>query len=328
MGKFEETIAVAVREEVSESLLRLNYLTGGKIFWVFNSADVAYTDGSFVREFGNKGRIFTSVENANAAVTTNRNDIVFLNGQNIHNVDALLDVTKSRIHYIGLDSGDRMIQHGARIGLSDVTADIIATIRVSGTRNTFRNLKIENTGTHANSVAAVIGNGDEGTLWKNCSFQKQSDLGETTVSDFENRSDSANFINCEFGFSTLLITAARRSLWFKASGATRSKDNRFYRCRFVCQSSSSAYVFVEVNTTASLAFTTLFEDCTFYASLVASGAAIVDAIQSILGLVEGELAFVNPHSFNCTNLCATVKNQVFISGPISSAQGGEAIAAG
>lgn len=281
-----------------------------------------------IRFFGtNASDGTTPLEQAYAAMESNNNDVVLLDGNSTHLVSGLLNVTKSRCHFFGMDGGNRLVQQGAKIELSAVATDQTANIQVTGTRNAFHNLKIGNWGTHANSVASVIGHGDEGTLWDHCSFQKLSDLGVATVSDFECRSDSATFLDCEFGFSTLAISAARRSLWFKASGATRAKDCRFRDCRFVVQSSSSAYVFVEVNDTNSLAFSTIFERPVFYAANVASGADITDAVQSFSGLVEGEILLVDPHSIGCTNMCVSVADGVFISGPVSSGQGGEAIQA-
>ena len=303
----------------------------GRIFVVVGASDVAVKKDMmkemFVPDSQGQLRFYATVEAAYADVVSNADDVILLSGHSTHTVAAQLSIAKNRVHFIGMDGGDRMIQQGAKIDLADNTADIVSTIVVSGTRNTFKNLKIMNAGTHANSVAAVIGNGDEGTVWKNCSFQKLSDLGETTVSDFECRSDSPSFINCEFGFSTLVITAARRSLWFKASGATRAKDCRFDHCRFIVTSSANAYVFVEVNDASSLAFSTIFIEPIFEACLVSTGSAIVNAIQSFSGLVDGQISLVNPHSFNCTNMCATVTDQVKISGPVASAQGGEGIAA-
>jgi len=261
-------------------------------------------------------RFYTSLETAYDDATSNNNDIILLDGDGTHTVASGITWSKNRVNVMGMDGGDRLIQQGAKIQLATNTVDTTATITVSGIRNSFRNLKIMNSGTHANSVAAVIGNGDEGTLWKNCTFQKLSDLGETAVSDFECRSDSSSFIDCEFGFSTLVITAARRSLWFKASGATRAKDCRWRNCRFVVCSSSATYNFIDVDTTASLAFSTIFDNCIFEAVLTSTGSAITNAVQSVSGLVEGQMSFINPAAFHCTNFCDTVTDQVHIIGPV------------
>lgn len=270
-------------------------------------------------------RFFTDLKSAYDATTTNNNDVILLDADGTHDLDdGMLTVSKNRIHFIGMDGGERMVQQGAKIQLGDNTADAAATITVTGTRCSFRNLKILNSGTHANSVAAVIGGGDEGTLWKNCSFQKQSDLGVASVSDFECRSDSPTFLDCEFGFDTLTQTAARATLWLKASGATRAKNIRMRDCRFICASTSATKSFILVASTASLNFTNIFENCIFSNSLVGSAAALNDAITSVSGLVEGSMLFVNPAS-DTTEFCSAVTDQVKVVGSAVSAQAGEAV---
>lgn len=302
--------------------------TFGRIFVVFNSNDSSSPNYQAMQEIANVDpeglvRFYTSLSAAYDATTSNNNDVILLDARSTHKVSGMLTISKNRIHFIGMDGGDRLIQQGAKISLTDNAVDAVATLKVTGTRCTFRNLKIGNAGTHTNSVTAVLGDGDEGTLWKNCSFQKTSDLGESEVSDFEIRSDSATFIDCEFGMSTLTITAARRALWIKELGGVRMKDCRFRDCRFTVQSSNSGYHFIELENLSSLGFSNYWIDCIFDATLVASGSAITNAVTSVASLVDGSLCFANPVSFNCTNFCNVNSTQVLTYGPVTSAQGGE-----
>ena len=301
----------------------------GNIFIVMNSANsdegnYQHLQDIFVNDPDGRVRFYTSLESAYDATESNNNDVILLDANSSHEVDAQLSVSKNRVHFIGMDGGDRLIQQGVKIKLSDNTADIASTIVVSGTRCSFRNLKILNSGTHANSIAAVIGNGDEGTVWKNCSFQKQSDLNQTGVSNFECRSDSPTFIDCEFGFDTLTVTVARANFLIKASGATRAKNIRMRNCTFTVASTAATASHILVSSTASLNFTNVFVDCVFLNSLVGSAAALNDSVTSVSGLIEGSMLFVRPAA-ESTEFCTAVTDQVKVVGPAVSAQTGEAV---
>lgn len=305
--------------------------TFGRIFIVMDPDDTDEQNYKMMQEiFGGdpdgKVRFYTSLESAYGAVESNNNDVIALDGNSTHLVDDLLTAAKNRVHFIGFDGslGKRPILQGAKIALSDATVDAAATLSVTGVRNTFRNLKITNSGTHANSVAAAIGDGDEGTLWEGCSIQKLSDLGEAAVSDFLCRSDSPTFRNVEFGFDTLTQTAARATFRFTNSGGTRAKNVRAYDCIFTCASTAATKSHILVTNTSSLNNTNVFKDCIFLNSLVGSAAALNDAVTSVSSLVEGSLLFINPAS-EATEFCSAVTDQVKVVGPAVSAQAGEAV---
>ncbi len=264
-----------------------------------------------------EGRIkyYSSLESAYEEAVSNANDVILISAHSSHGLSDVLTVAKNRIHFIGMDGGDRLIQQGAKIQLTTPSTDAVSTIKVTGTRNTFRNLKITNSGTHANSVSAVIGDGDEGTLWKNCTFQKLSDLNVAAVSNFEIRSDSATFLDCEFGGDTYLLTATRPNLWIKASGATRMKNCRFRGCTFIAANTDAGNLHVDVEDTSSLAFYNVMENCNFINSIISSQSAIqaTVAVASVGSLVEGTLHFINPYS-NAASFCTT-SDQFLIYGP-------------
>jgi hypothetical protein len=238
----------------------------------------------------------------------------------------MLTVSKSRVHFFGMDSGGRITAQGAKIQLTTAgnAADNAATIKVTGTRTTFRNLKIINSGTHANSVAAMIDQG-EGTLIEDCSILKLTDLNVATVADFICRADSPTYRRVEYGFDTLVQSAARPTFWFNKDGTTRAKHVRSEDCSFVCSSSESTKSFIKVEDTSSLAFTNVFVRPVFTNALIASAsaAALDDAVTSASGLVEGSLLFVNPAS-DTTGFCSATTDQVKTYGPVTSAQAGEA----
>jgi len=69
-----------------------------------------------------------------------------------------------------------------------------------------------------------------------------------------------------------------------------------------------------VATTASLNFTNVFKNCAFLNSLVSTAAALNDAVQSVSGLVEGSMLFINPAS-EASEFCSAVTDQVKVIGP-------------
>ena len=280
---------------------------------------------------GNNGlsmdEAFATLAQAQLAVTTNKNDVILLSGVSAHNMDTMLITSKSRVHYIGLDGGGRLTAQGAKIQLNATgnAAAVVATILNTGTRNSFINLKIINSGTDAASIAGMIDEG-EGTHIENCSIMKLTDLNVATVADFICRADSPTYVNVEFGFDTLVQSAARATFWIKNDGATRAKHIRSYGCHFTCASSAATKSFILIANTSSLAFGNVFVKASFNNALVSSisAAALNDAVTSVSGLAEGNILFVDPAS-DTTEFCTAVTDKIKVVGPLVAITAGEAV---
>lgn len=313
-------------------LTKLIGATTGRTFVVMDTTDgdrdkiqqLLKTD-----EYG-QPRFYSTLAGAYAAADSNRNDVIILGAQGTHELDTMLTVSKSRVHFIGLDyllSGGRETAQRSKVQLSTTgnAAAVAATISNSGAGNTYRGLKIMNSGTDAASVAAFIDSG-EATLIEYSSIMKFTDLDQATVADFICRADSYTYKNVEFGFDTLVQTAARPTFKYLKDGSTRAKHGRVIDCIFTCASSEATKVHVSVADTSSLAFENIFIRPIFINALVssASAAALTNAVASASGLVEGNIFMVNPAS-NSTNLCAGTTDQIQVSGPVSSQQAGEAV---
>ena len=277
---------------------------------------VDYRNGSNSFSGEAPGEAFKTISKAYDSAASNRNDTILVDGDSEVLEDSKIAWSKNRIHLVGLGGG---FVHGQRARWAPSAAGVIAavdsTLEVSGVGNTFRNIKIVNTGTNAASIACLIDSG-EANWYDNCSFMKFSDLNVATVADVICRSDSCIYSHCEIGFDTLVQSAARATFWIKNSGATRMKHLKMLDCHFTCASSAATKVFILVANTSSCAFSNLFKDCIFNNALVssASAAALNDAVASVSGLVEGNLLFVNPAS-NCLEFCSGVTNQVKVIGP-------------
>ncbi|MBI4136860.1 hypothetical protein HY469_02245 [Candidatus Roizmanbacteria bacterium] len=323
MGNFTENIADRVRTLVQPDILMANLLAGGEIFWVIEDSDTDFN--SLAQRFGNKN-VFTTLTDAYNAATTNRNDIILLSGNTTHSLSAGIAWTKNRIHVIGLDGGGRLVQQGAKVQLA-TAATSAYVVKVTGVRNTFKNVKFIQAATAATGLH-VLEEGGEGNLYDHCSFVfgVVDNLDLTTATEVLCGSDSATFTKCLFGTETLLTSAARTVFTIDQVTASQEfKSNIVEECIFMISSSSATALLVGVAANTDVLFTNLFNRCVFMASLdSAGGAAITNAVASASSLVKGTLNFAFPAAFGCTNFCAGTTAQVQTYGPATSAQAGEA----
>ena len=306
--------------------------TFGRVLVVMSTSDAAKFNYGILSRYiipdsNGRVRFFNTIEAAYAEAQTGNNDVIAIDANSTHELATMLTVSKSRVHFIAFDGGGRLTAQGAKVQLSTAgnLLAVEATIKNTGTRNSFRGLKIMNSGTNAASVAGMIDQG-EGTYIERRSIMKFTDLNVATVADFICRADSYTYVDCVFGFDTLVQSAARATFWFKNSGATRAKNGTIIRPIFKCSSSEATKSFILVANTSSLAFSTIIKDPIFMNALVssASAAALNDAVTSVSGLVEGNILIVNPAS-NTTELCSAVTDLVKVVGPAVSAQAGEAV---
>ena len=212
----------------------------GKIFVVCPSTDGNYDKLTRIFRNDNSGvaRLFTTLEAAYAQCTSNNNDVILLDGHTAHTLTAPILWAKNRIHVIGMDGGERLVDQGSKV--QNLAADTVAyVIKVTGIRNTFRNIKFIQASTTATGLTVVADSG-EGTLYKNCSFifGTATNFGLTTATEFTAGCDSATFLDCTFGSDTLLTTAARQVMLFKTD-VTEPKSNVFRGCNFIISSSSA-----------------------------------------------------------------------------------------
>lgn len=300
MGNFSEQIADEVRRLIQPDVLMANILTSGEIFLVIEDSDTDFN--VMTQRFGNKN-IFTTLEAAYAACVTNRNDIILMSANTTHALSTGIAWTKNRVHVIGMDGGDRLIQQGTKIQLSGAV-DSAYVIKNTGVRNTFRNLKFIQSSTHANALTCFQFGG-EGNVYKNCSFVfgVVDNLDQATAYEALMGEDSGTFIGCEFGTETLLTSAARSVMAIDQVTTNQEfKSNRFKDCNFVISSSETTATLLKVVAATDVLFTNNFKDCTFVASIdSAGGAALAVAVKSVASLVKGTLNFHNCAGYGATN---------------------------
>lgn len=293
--------------------------TFGKIFVVMPSTDPNYDKFSKLVDFDRDGqvRLLTTLEAAYDAAVTNRNDVILLSANSSHSVSAGMAWTKSRIHVVGMDGGGRLVQQGAKV-VSTSTDDTGYVLKVTGTRNSFRNIKFIQQSTDA-AALTVVQMGGEGNLYENCSFTfgVADNLDGATTYEVVNGEDSGTFINCEFGSDTLVTSAARAVMAIdQVTSGQEMKDCRFKDCVWTIQSSEANANFIRVLATTDLKFASLFLNPIFLAAINQTNSAVTltDAVDSVSGLVEGNVLFVNPAS-NCTNFSSAITDNLKVVGP-------------
>ena len=166
-------------------------------------------------------RFYTSLSDAYDACQSNNNDVIVLDAATTHSLSGMLTWSKSRIHVIGFDGGSRLVQQGAKIEITGATA-AAAVVKVTGTRNSFRNLKVIQSSTHATALNVWQFAG-EGNLYENCSFVfgVNNNLGSANATEALFGEDSGTLIKCSFGTDVLTTSAARAVMTLDAiSGAS------------------------------------------------------------------------------------------------------------
>lgn len=296
------SIQAAVRAEVP---------VFGNILVVMNSANsdeknYQHLQDTFPVDPDGNVRFFTSLESAYTAAESNNNDVIILDGNSSHTVANGIAWSKNRVHLMGMDGGDRVIQQGAKVQTTDAAGDAYV-IKVTGVRNSFRNVKFIQVDTDA-AALHVLEEGGEGNLYKNCTFTfgVVDNLDLTTATEVLCGADSATFINCEFGTETLLTSAVRSVFTIDQVTASQEfKSNRLIDCNFIISSSETTATLLSVAAATDVLFTNLLKNCTFVASVdSAGGVALAVAVKSVASLVKGTLNFHNCAAYACTDFAS------------------------
>ena len=273
----------------------------GRILVVLPSGDVGLKKDMiremFVPDPEGKIRFFSTLQAAYTAATSNADDVILLSGHAAHAITTGIAWSKSRIHVMGMDGGDRQLQQGARC-VGATADDTGYVIKVTGTRNSFRNIKFDQASTDAAGLT-VAQFGGEGTLVKNCSFvfSVVTRLGGATTYEVIMGEDSGTFINCTFGSDTLETSAARAVMLIDQVTASQEMKSCFFKdCLFSINSSSATAHFIRVKANTDMKFSQTFVDCIFNAALTnsLSTATLTEAVENEVQAVEGNMLFIRP----------------------------------
>jgi hypothetical protein len=299
--------------------------TFGRIFVVMSPSDSADPNYQILQDVcredpEGKVRFYTTLLAAYNATTTNNNDVILMDAHSAHVIASQIAWSKSRIHVVGMESGGRYTEQGTRI-TGTVAAATAALIKVTGTRNTFRNIKFIQNDTDAAAINVVISAG-AATLWQDCSFifEVTDNLDLTTACEVLIAEDGGTFKRCVFGNDCIQSSAARYVTELNAVTGSNSGDspkhNTFIDCMWTIASTSANAIFFK--TTAAKFRNTLINPV-FHAVVMATGSAVIltKAMASIATMTDGSILVVNP-ACNCTDLCTTSTN-AFVVGVVPTA---------
>lgn len=153
-------------------------------------------------------RPFKTIAKAYSLATTNKDDVIALVGNTTHTLTEMLDVSKNRIHFIGLDGTGRYYGQNAKVSLGVTTAATdIGTVQNTGVRNSFQNIKFINSNTVAQGIYCFVEAG-EYTVLQGCEIYKDTDLDQTGAAELVMNGDSAQVIGCTIGSNVNAISGA------------------------------------------------------------------------------------------------------------------------
>jgi hypothetical protein len=288
-----------------------------------DSADYNYQvlNETFEPEDG-RVRFFTSLADAYSEAQTNNNDVICLDAHTAHTVTSMLTVSKSRVHFFGFDGGGHQVQQGARIymGVTGVATDL-APILVTGTRCSFRNLKVENASTTNQSLYGFIDNG-EGTVIENCHFLKTAGLDDSGHAHFWMAGDSLSMKNCTIGQSNVPNTAAGYGILIdgKSDSTTTTvvkecflKDIRVNMS--VGGSVQATSCFIKVADDAAMNFGNAIENFRGYNFIPVGGTIMTNGVLAPASITSGSLFLTSPAFFGCTGVSDNASAGVQIAAP-------------
>lgn len=262
------------------------------------------------------------ISTAYARATTNKDDVIVLMGSSTHVLTEMLSVTKNRVHFVGMDGTyGRMYGQNAKVSLGVTTAATdIATVKNTGVRNSFANIKFMNSNTVTEGIYCFVEAG-EYTVMTNCEIYKSTDLDVTGAAELVMNGDSAQFINCTIGsLADARSGAVIRPNVLVTNGivaAAVARDVTFKGCNFWINASNTANRFVYGANAADVERLMLFEDCRFINNGI-SAAIPAQNVAFGASLTVGMVLLNRCTSLNASTAMSTTTG-VFVDGPVPAA---------
>lgn len=304
-------------------------LTTGNVYFVIPASDSNYVEfyNKYQKVYADGSQaVHNTISSAYSAVVSNRHDVVLISANSAHAQTSMLDISKSRVHFVGMSMRGGAMGMGARsritMGVTTAATDL-AVLKNTGVGNTFRNLKFDSSNTKAESLYAVIEAG-EYAIWEGCEFYKSTDLDETGAAELVLNGDSAQFKNCVIGSLANAIsgTIVRANvLLTKEIGGSGKvmRDCVFDHCYFWRQSSHANNRFVYSAADADVERMLVFENCVFWNAANSAGTP-AQCIAGAATFTVGSILVVNPAFIKATKLSTTTG--VFVTGAATGATAG------
>ena len=308
--------------------------TFGRIFVVMSPSDSADPNFQILQEVckndpdGNV-RFFTTIAAAYAATTTNNNDVILLDSHTAHLLTEMLEVKKSRVHFVGMAGAGRKLGARSRIEVTGAgVANDVSLIKVTGTGTTWHNLKIVNAFTVAENLYGFTDQGSN-TYMEYCDIENlgSAHLTNANAASFNCSGGEGIYKECNFGVYTLQHTAV--SGQEVLLGATsRCGGNIFDHCFFRSWTTQITHVFVRAGAAAINSSIVNFEDCIFNnRGTVASGGVTLTAAVATNSGLGGRICFSYPRIDGCADLATSAGGCTgcFVVSPVTSTAASDCI---
>lgn len=300
---------------LAESIrMHLGLVTMGRLLVVCPSSDTNFQMLTDVVKIDPNGavRLFTTVSAAYAEATTNSHDVIVLSGNGGHAITTMLDISKNRIHFVGLTgrtgkSNSYGLGARARITMGDsTTAADIALMKNTGVGNTFTGIKFDSSSTVAASVYGIA-EGGEYSIYDNCEFYKSSDLDQTAAAEVLNNGDSAQWLNCVFGSTSNIVAdnKIRPNMLLSRETITGKvcRDNIISHCLFLVKAGGTEAVRIYGSGATDVERMLLIENSVFLANILGA-ATPAHAIGFGAAQTQGTVLLKN-----CTSVDHTVMKE-------------------
>lgn len=272
---------------------------------------------------------FKTVEYAYSRTTSGNDDIIVLMGSATHVLSAMLDVSKSRVHFVGVDgTNGRLYGQNAKIELPVTTAATdVFCMKNTGIRNSFTNIKFISNNTVAESLYCV-GEGGEYAIYTNCEIYKSTDLDVTGSAELVLNGDSAQFIGCTIGsLADARVGAIIRANVLLTAGLVGvgkvTRDSVFQDCLFWIQAANAANRFVYGANATDVERMLLFKNCGFINNLAGAGTP-AQAIAMGATLTVGNI-IVDPTCYAAKVTKLSTTTGVLVTGPAPNSGQGIAV---
>lgn len=279
---------------------------------------VDYTTGDDGRSIKSQSvsRPLKTLDRALDYATTNKDDVIVLMGNATHTLTEMLDVSKNRVHFVGMDATTRRYGQNAKVSLGVTTAATdIATLQVTGIRCSFHNIKFINSNTVAQGIYCVA-DGGEYTVFSFCEFYKDTDLDQTGAAEFLANGDSSQYYGCTFGSLVNAISGAILRPCVKVNRETITgkvaRDVVFENCLFWRKAGDTANTYISAPGATDVERMMLVKNCTFINAKLAS-AAPAECVKTA-SQTEGQVLIQDCTSINNTKL--STSTGVLIAGPV------------
>jgi hypothetical protein len=276
--------------------------------------DVFYVDatnGSDSNTGKTPDEAFATISAANAAATSNNHDVILISAYASHAQTAMLEVSKSRLHFVGTDlrGGFGM---GARtrvtMGVTAAATDL-GVIQNTGVGNTFSSLKLDSSNTKDESLYGLVEAG-EYSVYERCEIYKSTDLDVTGAAEVANNGDGAQWLNCTFGSSANIVAdnviRANMLLTGGIVAGKKCRDNIIDSCIFLTKAGGTEHVDIYGANATDVERMFLVKDSVFFNNPL-SAALPAHAVGFGAAQTEGAVILKN-----CTSVDHTVMAQAAV----------------